>query len=310
MRHQHLRLRELVNATKAQFEEGYRFNVRMVKHGGYEVSYRAHDLYYLKGLAADLRALVNAWSTANFHRFRRASRCDGKYAEAASLRWRNIQAPPRRGAAGRLMFVHSLWAETSAPLQDFANRASTLLGPPGVVEERRLQWPREIHASVDPTDPDMAWEQPLGKPSTVRQAVAIYRIESYVGIASADPTINFRLRDDFDKSFKITAPTLNWAANRPQSVGDWSLCAIHFRDPSSDIELISQGGQESRSELVRQIDRFNGYNIFGVSLAGLQGSVVTLYEEGQIWLQQVLPEDIPEILTPILAELLSENYYA
>ncbi len=46
---------ELVDATKARLAEGYSFNVRIMKEGSHEVSWRAMNEYYMKGLAADLR---------------------------------------------------------------------------------------------------------------------------------------------------------------------------------------------------------------------------------------------------------------
>jgi hypothetical protein len=49
---------KLVDATTAQIEAGYSFNVRMIKGGGYEVSYHGHDEYYVKGLATDLRPFL------------------------------------------------------------------------------------------------------------------------------------------------------------------------------------------------------------------------------------------------------------
>jgi hypothetical protein len=49
---------ELVDATKAQLEEGYTVNIRMFKDGGYEARYLARNEYYLKGLSADLRPFL------------------------------------------------------------------------------------------------------------------------------------------------------------------------------------------------------------------------------------------------------------
>jgi hypothetical protein len=46
---------ELVDATKARLEEGYKFSLHMLKDGGYEVSWLETNEYIMKGLAADLR---------------------------------------------------------------------------------------------------------------------------------------------------------------------------------------------------------------------------------------------------------------
>ena len=49
---------ELVDATKAQLEAGYSFNARVIRPGAVEVSYEAHNEYFVKGLAADLRPFL------------------------------------------------------------------------------------------------------------------------------------------------------------------------------------------------------------------------------------------------------------
>jgi hypothetical protein len=49
---------ELVDATKAQLTEGHTVNLRMLKGGGFETRYLAHNDYYLKGLATDLRPFL------------------------------------------------------------------------------------------------------------------------------------------------------------------------------------------------------------------------------------------------------------
>jgi hypothetical protein len=208
------------------------------------------------------------------------------------------------------MFIHSLWSETSDPLAVFAEEVNGLLGSPVAEQERSIQWPQAFQAVVDPDSVDAAWQQPLSTVATAQYAVSIYRVASFVGIASADPSTNFRIRDRFGTRFKISLPRLKWAAGRPQSVGEWSLCAIHLRDPETDVEVISQGGVESRAALVGQLDRFDDYNVIGVSLAGEQGRLVTMYEEGQVWLQQVRPDEVPSVLEPILVELLGGELYA
>ena len=208
------------------------------------------------------------------------------------------------------MFIHSLWSEASGPLSAFAEEVGGLLGPWVGDGEQSLQWLQVFQTAPDPDSADAAWQQPQSGVATVQQAVSIYRVASFVGIASADPALNFRLRDRFGSRFKIFLPRLNWAVSRPQSVGGWSLCAIHLRDPATDIEVISQGGVESGAALVGQLDRFDDYNVIGVSLADEQGRLITMYEEGQIWLQQIRPEEVPYVLEPVLVELLGGNLYA
>jgi hypothetical protein len=208
------------------------------------------------------------------------------------------------------MFIHSLWSEAPGPLSAFAEEVMGLLGPSVADREQSIQWLQVFQTAADQDSADAAWQEPQSVVATVRQAVSIYRVASFVGIASADPALNFRLRDRFGSRFKISLPRLNWAANRPQSVGEWSLCAIHLRDPVTDIEVISQGGMESRAALVGQLGRFDDYNVIGVSLAGEQGRLVTVYEAGQVWLQQIRPDEVPYVLEPVLVELLGGNFYA
>lgn len=208
------------------------------------------------------------------------------------------------------MFIHSLWSEASSPLSTFAEVANGLLGPSVANREQSIQWLQGLRTVADPGNADTAWQEPQSAVATVRQAVSIYRVASFVGIASADPAINFRLRERFGSQFKISLPRLTWAASRPQSVGEWSLCAIHLRDPDTDIEVITQGGVESSAALISQLGRFDDYNVVGVSLAGEQGRLVTMYEGGQVWLQQIRPDEVPYVLEPVLVELLGGNLYA
>ena len=35
-----------------------------------------------------------------------------------------------------------------------------------------------------------------------------------------------------------------------------------------------------------------------------------MYEGGQIWLQQIRPDEVPYVLEPVLVELLGGNLYA
>lgn len=49
---------ELVDATVGHIEAGYSFDLRMVGAHSFEVSYRAQNEYYVKGLATDLRPFL------------------------------------------------------------------------------------------------------------------------------------------------------------------------------------------------------------------------------------------------------------
>lgn len=49
---------ELVDATAAQLEAGFSFDVRIIGQHAFEVSYQAQNEYYVKGLATDLRPFL------------------------------------------------------------------------------------------------------------------------------------------------------------------------------------------------------------------------------------------------------------
>jgi hypothetical protein len=216
----------------------------------------------------------------------------------------------RSARIGASMFIHSLWAEAQGPLSVFAEELSGPLGPSVASGEQSIQWQQVFQTVADPGNADAAWQETQSGEATVRQAVSLYRVGSFVGVASADPAANFEIRDRFGSRFGISLPRLNWAASRPLSIGEWYLCAIHLRDPATDIEVISQGGVDSGPALIGQLDRYADYNVIGVSLAGEQGRLVTLYEQGQVWLQQIRPDEVPYVLGPVLVELLGGNLHA
>jgi hypothetical protein len=217
-----------------------------------------------------------------------------------------------RGAkAGATMFIHSLWSQTSDPLPAFSAEVSDLLGPPEEGDgEQRAQWHQSFSASADPDSADAAW-QPSIRATPVSQHLSIYRVASFVGIASPDPALNFRIRERFSDNFKIFEPRLNWTENRPQQVaGEWELCAIHLRDRATGIEVISQGAIGSGAALVGQLDRFDDADVVGISLASGAGRLITMYDAGQVWLQQLRPYEVPYLLEPVLVELLGGTSYA
>lgn len=203
------------------------------------------------------------------------------------------------------MFVHSLWSETVAPLALLADRASKLLGVPVALSKYSAELP--VIATADkPATADEQWRSPAAIPSEV-QPVRLYTAGSALGIVSINPDLNFWLRAQFSEYGPSRPLRLDWNRYSPHQLGRWQISAMHMQHELTSTEVIIQGPQGNRDALFGAAERFADYQVAGVSLADPDGRVMTLYDEGQLWLQQVAPDEIRDLLVSVVLPLLGRD---
>lgn len=216
------------------------------------------------------------------------------------------------------MFVHSLWSQTAAPLHELAEQASRLLGVSYTMSERSAELRVVSHADQI-TGPDARWRSLVraAEPGGELQPLRLFSVASAIGIASVNPSLNFRLRDRLAESTPVRPLRLRLSLDPPFIVRldpspllrlgppGWQLSAMHLQHPSVGTEVIIQGQQENPRALLREAARLYQYTLAGVSLADPDGRMVTVYDEGQLWLQQVAPEEVPGLMEETVLPLLS-----
>lgn len=204
------------------------------------------------------------------------------------------------------MFVHSLWSETVAPLASLADQASKLLGVPLASSEYWFELPVIATADKSATA-DEQWRSPATPPSEV-QPVRLYAVGSALGIVSVNPGLNFWLRAQLSEYGPSRPLRLDWNRyNSPHQLGGWQISAIHMQHELTSTEVIIQGPQENRDALFGAAERFADYQVAGVSLADSDGRVMTLYDEGQLWLQQIAPDEVRDLLLSVVLPLLGRG---
>ena len=208
------------------------------------------------------------------------------------------------------MFVHSLWSEAGASLQTLADSASDALGVPANVSERSaeltvLDRPDEVNF------PNARWKQvPFGAPSPGEfVSVRLYSTPFVVGIASVNPSVNFFLRESLADNLQgplrlppyllPSGELVGWQLSRG-GLPDWQLSALHLQHADAHTEVVVQGDVNNPAVLLREAGRLDDYALAGISLTDSAGRMMTLYDEGQIWLQQVDPDEVPELIGQIL----------
>jgi hypothetical protein len=210
------------------------------------------------------------------------------------------------------MYVHSLWSETTASLQTLAVAASEMLGVPVQRSERSALL--TVLARTEADSSDARWRQvPFYEPPAEFVAVRLYRSAFAIGIASVNSSLNFwlrerlgenlqsplRLRDGLIENLQSTLQ-LAWR-DRPIGVPDgWQLSAVQLQHAEAHTDVVVQGDVDDPGVLLREAGRLGDYGLAGMSLTDSRGRMVTLYDEGQIWLQQVDPDEVLDVLDLIL----------
>jgi hypothetical protein len=203
------------------------------------------------------------------------------------------------------MFVHSLWSETAAPLALLAERASQLLGVAATVSEYSAELP-VIGQADEPAIADERWGSRANAPRGL-EPVRLYAAGAASGIASVNPSLNFWLRDQLSEYEPSRPLRLGWKRYSPYQLIDWQVSAIHLQHQSASTEVIIQGQRDSADPLFDAAERFPDYEVAGVSLADEGGRVLTLYDEGQLWLQQVAPDEVHDLLMTVVLPLLGRG---
>lgn len=218
------------------------------------------------------------------------------------------------------MFVHSLWSETSASFAELTDLASALLRVPASVSS---QYSAELPVTGQygqNSDEDADWSRPAADPPGEIRPVRLYASDSVIGIVSADPGLNFRLRERFAEHAESTALELHWSSDLVSNLSnrsDWRLYGIRLLHPDTQTEVVMQGG-----DLLAEADRLTGYSgqptgyagrptgyeVVGMSVADSAGRMLTVYDEGQIWLQQVGADAVPGLVDSVVLPLFGRRY--
>jgi hypothetical protein len=205
------------------------------------------------------------------------------------------------------VFVHSLWSEADESLDALADRLAKLLNVRWSGEAPSIGFRIPVLSGPAP-DTDRKWAGP--GPDLVREQhlVRLYQVGLLTGIAGLDPALNFRLRDDLRASAGLRPVRLRWDG-APFRAGEWALSAVHLHHPSADIDVSMQGESGRQDELLEHVALLPGYDVQGVTVTGDAGQLATVYDEGQIWLQAVQPDDVPGVLERLIPLLQREAYY-
>jgi hypothetical protein len=204
------------------------------------------------------------------------------------------------------MFVHSVWAQAAAPLPVLAEQAGQLLGLKFTLSERSAELPVLRQADKE-TGSDARWRRLVdgANPPGEIQPLRLFAVGPVIGIASVNPSLNFWLRDRIGESTPIQPLRLQ-TRPVPHAPFGWRLSAVHLQQPVAGTELILQGGgQEYPEALLYEASLLGAYNLTGIGLTDQDGRMMTLYDEGQLWLQQFEPEDIPSLIEAVVLPLLS-----
>jgi hypothetical protein len=208
------------------------------------------------------------------------------------------------------MYVHSLWSEADAPLGTLAAAASDVLGVSATVSERSAELPVYIR-SGEVNFPDVRWKQdPFAEqPPSELLSVRLYRTAFAAGIASVNPNLNFWLRERLGEYLRSPLRLPQYLLPRGRLPGwdlarggppGWQLSALHLQHTEAHTDVVVQGDVDSPGVLLREAGRLDDYGLAGLSLTDARGRMMTLYDEGQIWLQQVDPDEVPDLIILIL----------
>jgi hypothetical protein len=207
------------------------------------------------------------------------------------------------------VFVHSLWCELGTNRTAASAVVQNLLGKPDAGASGFLRWTSTIpdESDDDPDGSTTPWCRRLGTSSTSQQ-LAMYFVSTpfggeIAGIVSPNPLRNYRVADFLSlhaASFAFRGAPTDFA-----SVPPWTLYALHLRSLDTSAEIIAQGSFDSwQAGLFQQIAPFNNFGIFGATLSIAETErLVTLYEDGQAWIQGVSADDIPSTLFPVVQKM-------
>jgi hypothetical protein len=210
------------------------------------------------------------------------------------------------------MYVHSLWSETGASLETLAAAARQMLGVPAQMSERSALLTVLDRPEVDSSD--ARWRQvPFYEPPGEFLAVRLYRSAFVLGIASVNSSLNFWLRQRLAENLQSPVrlrdglienlPGTLGLAGRDPSVGvpdGWQLSAVQLQHAEAHTDVVVQGDVDNPGVLLREAGRLDDYGLAGISLTDSRGRMITLYDEGQIWLQQVDPDEVLDVIDLIL----------
>ncbi len=161
---------------------------------------------------------------------------------------------------------------------------------------------------------DARWKQvPFAEPPGELLPVRLYRAAFAFGIASVNPSLNFSLQQRLGQNLlsplrlqsrlaESLQSTLQLAWPAPGIGPDgWQLSAVHLQHAEAHTDVVVQGDVDNPFVLLREAGRLGDYGLAGMSLTDSRGRMMTLYDEGQVWLQQVHPDEVPDLIGLILA---------
>ena len=117
--------------------------------------------------------------------------------------------------------------------------------------------------------------------------------------------MTFAALSEIGADIAVEIASLSIDADTLLSIPAWSLYALHLRDDASGTEIIVQDNINDGSHLFKSTEPLTEFRIFGSTSASPDtGDLVTAYDDGQIWFQGILPQDIPSRLYPALDILM------
>jgi hypothetical protein len=203
------------------------------------------------------------------------------------------------------------------PLAELATTASATLGAEAKVSDWSQTAELLVESRID--DPHNFDERWMGTESAeVRTELrplriyrvsfsTLYRASFATGIASADPSLNFSLQKQLSLDGAARPLRLKWDQVVAFQSDVWALSAVHMQQPSLSTEVIIQGPWGDPQIVVAEASRFTEYDVAGVSLTDRDGRMLTFYDGGQLWLQNVGPDDVVGVFEKVVSQLVSQN---